>query len=568
MYNQNYKTIGKNYHFNQTIKLGTNEFKPSNQNSTGISLSNSLPSSRTNINSKPNNLNGNIFVNSNLNQNLQNKTLGPSFTNSSKLLNKINLNPVSNQQERVINFGQDSSENSFKRNLRKVGGYTPIQSSSYNIITGIQYSNQNNGINNLNYLTRNKAFSINPSLAMSKNILTATGYNLSLNGNPNPNSNSNTNRNSMSYNSPKNSEIYTNKTMNRSNSTNVLVSVDYTPNLTNRGEDGGYSLSKSGNTSGDANSVLNKVTTSSLPLKDQLSNDNKEKSSTGYQAPVVPHSISNARYDENYYYVKDCQSVREYAFKEEPNIGYRLQMEDMSRVVDKFAGDNDKILFNIFDGHGGYDVASYAKNRLPELLEKMLKENPNNSNQMEHILINLFNEIDEEIKYSEDEHVGSTATVVFITREKDGMNHSKKVLYCANVGDSRCVIINSLGVKRISKDHKVSDPAETKRIISTGGVIFAGRIYGQLILSRALGDFSLKKHGVISTPYVSKNIITEKDKYVVLASDGVWDVISDEEMFRLSLTISNSDEFVRKIITNSLMRGTQDNISCFVVKLS
>ncbi len=58
MYNQSYNTIGKNYHFNQTIKLGTNEYKSLNtnnkfnENNTGISLSNSLPSSRHNMNNK------------------------------------------------------------------------------------------------------------------------------------------------------------------------------------------------------------------------------------------------------------------------------------------------------------------------------------------------------------------------------------------------------------------------------------------------------------------------------------------------------------------------------------
>ena len=138
MYNQHYNTIGKNYHFNQAIKLGTSEYKSFNtnnklnENNTGVSLSNSIPPQRNNSNNKPNNLNGNIYMNSNLNQNLPNKTLGPSISSPNKFLNKVNLNPVSNQQERVINFGQDSSENSFKRNLRKVGGLTPIQSSSYN----------------------------------------------------------------------------------------------------------------------------------------------------------------------------------------------------------------------------------------------------------------------------------------------------------------------------------------------------------------------------------------------------------------------------------------------------
>jgi serine/threonine protein phosphatase PrpC len=78
------------------------------------------------------------------------------------------------------------------------------------------------------------------------------------------------------------------------------------------------------------------------------------------------------RIDETNYYIKDCFSIKEYAFKEDPNTAYRPQMEDMSKGIDRFAGDDNKGLFMIFDGHGGYEVAAFARNRIPELFEKKL----------------------------------------------------------------------------------------------------------------------------------------------------------------------------------------------------
>jgi len=187
-----------------------------------------------------------------------------------------------------------------------------------------------------------------------------------------------------------------------------------------------------------------------------------------------------------------------------------------------------------------------------------------------NIFVNAFHKVDEEVKFSDSEHMGTTACVVYITKEKDltGFNSYRKAVYCGNVGDSRCVVVNNFSAKRLSYDHKASDPSEIERVTSAGGVIFGGRVFGQLMLTRAIGDYALKKYGVISTPYMNKYFVSEKDKYLILASDGVWDVINDDEMFRLSNTVSNSDEFCKVIIKNSLLRGSRDNMSCLVIKLN
>ena len=65
-----------------------------------------------------------------------------------------------------------------------------------------------------------------------------------------------------------------------------------------------------------------------------------------------------------------------------------------------------------------------------------------------------------------------------------------------------------------------------------------------------------------------RHVLRPFDKYLILASDGVWDVITDEDMYRLHLTVSNCEEFVRLVVKTAMNRGSLDNISCIVIKLN
>ena len=87
------------------------------------------------------------------------------------------------------------------------------------------------------------------------------------------------------------------------------------------------------------------------------------------------------------------------------------------------------------------------------------------------------------------------------------------------------------------------------------------------MLSRAFGDWELKNFGVSNIPHFCKVELNEFDKYVVIASDGVWDVFSDNDILRMSFNVSNSKEFCGKIIQESLRKGSTDNLSCFVIKI-
>ena len=253
-----------------------------------------------------------------------------------------------------------------------------------------------------------------------------------------------------------------------------------------------------------------------------------------------------------------------FSYMEDQNSEFRDDMQDMSKIIDSFANDPSKQLFCLYDGHGSGDVAKFAKERFPDILAAQLSKPKNN--QTEKALTNAFTKLDEEIKKEvSSENAGSTACICYVTIESN-----KKVLYTANVGDTRAVLLTKSGVKRLSYDHKCSDVVEEQRVKNSGGMIFNGRVYGQLILSRALGDHSLKKFGVISKPHINKHFINESDLYVIIASDGVWDVIKDEDLvniFSNNCTL-DTNQLASLIVNTSLKLESKDNISCILIKLN
>jgi protein phosphatase 2C family protein 2/3 len=151
-----------------------------------------------------------------------------------------------------------------------------------------------------------------------------------------------------------------------------------------------------------------------------------------------------------------------------------------------------------------------------------------------------FLEFDEAMQKDEqmrDELAGTTAITVFVKN-----NH----LFCANVGDSRAVASVKGVLEPLSQDHKPNNTEESNRINKAGGWVEYNRVNGNLALSRALGDFVFKRNVnmkpeeqmVIALPDVESRIINQDWEFIVLACDGIWDVLTNEEVV----------EFVRRRI--------------------
>jgi len=118
---------------------------------------------------------------------------------------------------------------------------------------------------------------------------------------------------------------------------------------------------------------------------------------------------------------------------------------------------------------------------------------------------------------------GSTACMALLRSET-----GRKVLYVANVGDTRAVLMSGASLaERLSYDHKSTDKIEAQRVKNEGGIIMDDRVGGSLAITRAFGDHALKKEGVTARPSIKKHILRPSDKYLVIASDGIWDVLED-----------------------------------------
>ena len=154
--------------------------------------------------------------------------------------------------------------------------------------------------------------------------------------------------------------------------------------------------------------------------------------------------------------------------------------------------------------------------------------------------------------------------VTALVREAGG----KRYLVVANAGDSRAVISREAGVSRLTYDHKPTDESEASRVTGGGAFIRDGRVNGMIGITRALGDHCMKQW-IISTPHVTVVELVPTDEYLVLACDGVWDVINDDEAiaFLKEKQEAPASQLARALAVEALKRGSQDNISVIVVRL-
>ena len=157
-------------------------------------------------------------------------------------------------------------------------------------------------------------------------------------------------------------------------------------------------------------------------------------------------------------------------------------------------------------------------------------------------------------------YMGATAVTCLI-RPEDGARN----LYVANAGDARAVLCRDGKAERLTYDHKASDRSEQERVQACGGWISMNRVHGVLAVSRALGDHAMKQ-SVISQPHFWKGQLSDGD-LVIIACDGLWDVISDQEAVDLIHSEIDPQIMSQKLMQHALERGGKDNISVMVIRL-
>eukprot|EP01080_Neovahlkampfia_damariscottae_P004349 gene4349-7705_t len=250
-------------------------------------------------------------------------------------------------------------------------------------------------------------------------------------------------------------------------------------------------------------------------------------------------------------------SVKQFGEFSEQNRRHRRKMEDSSIMIDQFRGNNEEGFFGIYDGHGGPMASQYAS----EVLHKHFEDALNKEKTVKDAFIYAYKVTDNELKQKGADSVGTTCVNAFVTK----IDKERK-LYVANAGDSRAVLYHESRSFRLSQDHKPSLKSEVDRIIEADGLLIQGRVNGIISLTRSLGDHNMKDW-IINDPYYSEMTITPKDKFLILACDGIWDVLTDQEAVTLIKEEIDSKKAAEKIVKEALKKFSKDNLSCIVIFL-
>ncbi|KAJ4708158.1 Phosphatase 2C family protein [Melia azedarach] len=249
-------------------------------------------------------------------------------------------------------------------------------------------------------------------------------------------------------------------------------------------------------------------------------------------------------------------------------------------------GMEDGAFCGVFDGHGknGHVASKIVRNRLPSLIlsqKHALSNNKaaaaNNRNfqidredaEMEpsnefykwkEACVSAFKVMDKEVKLQEnlDCSCSGTTAVVVIRQGED--------LVIANLGDSRAVLgtitdNGELKAVQLTTDLKPGLPCEADRIRKCNGRVLAlkeephiQRVWlpnedsPGLAMSRAFGDFLLKNHGIIAIPDISYRRLTSNDQFIVLATDGVFDVLSNNQVVSIVREAHKDQEAARAVV--------------------
>ncbi|CAI9264704.1 unnamed protein product [Lactuca saligna] len=215
-------------------------------------------------------------------------------------------------------------------------------------------------------------------------------------------------------------------------------------------------------------------------------------------------------------------------------------------------------LFAIYDGHLGDSVPSYLQKHL---FSNILKEgefwtDPNRS------ISKSYERTDQAIlSHNSDLGRGGSTAVTAIL-----INGCK--LWVANVGDSRAVLSNKGQAIQMSIDHEPN--TEWVSIENRGGFVSnmpgdVARVNGQLAVSRAFGDKNLKNH-LRSDPDITNADIDANNEILILASDGLWKVMSNQEAVDVAIKIRDPQKAAKQLAVEALKRESKDDISCIVVR--
>lgn len=272
--------------------------------------------------------------------------------------------------------------------------------------------------------------------------------------------------------------------------------------------------------------------------------------------------------------------------------GLRPTMEDEHFIrlnVATSAGQPVSLL-GILDGHCGRRVAELASRHVPDnfVTHKALGEN-NALAFVESII-----QADREIFHAMGRGTSNSGSSISCSGSGGSTLIAAAVhgrmLYVACLGDARAVLYDGNKTIPMSEDHKPTTKKEHTRILQCGGFVQFGRVCGVLAVSRALGDYEFKFTGnrfTMNRELIVSNVadvrqinLTDSSKFLLMACDGLWDVVENEEatqfvrdFLRYTPDVGSSPEATKRALNNccqklaefAIDRGSTDNVSVMLL---
>ncbi|XP_028658591.1 protein phosphatase 1K, mitochondrial [Erpetoichthys calabaricus] len=244
-------------------------------------------------------------------------------------------------------------------------------------------------------------------------------------------------------------------------------------------------------------------------------------------------------------------------------IGKRKENEDRFKVAQM----TENILyFAVFDGHGGAVAADFCDKYMEKYIADFLKEEEN----LELVLSKAFLEVDKNLE----NHIhssgnasllsaGTTATVALL---RDGVE-----LVVASVGDSRALLCRKGKAHKLTVDHTPERKDEKDRIKKSGGFVAWNslgqpHVNGRLAMTRSIGDFDLKRIGVIAEPETKRiNLHHVYDSFLALTTDGVNFIMNSQEICDVINQCHDPLEAAQVISEQALQYGSEDNSTIIIV---
>lgn len=244
--------------------------------------------------------------------------------------------------------------------------------------------------------------------------------------------------------------------------------------------------------------------------------------------------------------------------------GKRPHMEDRARIIDNFHGNYS--LFVLCDGHGGDFVADFCVRHIASILKKHLDSGLD----MKSSLTKTNSDLDDLVSEQESYMTGTTCIVIL---------KSSDHVWVSNCGDSRAIMNSGLRVIDLSKDHKPIGN-EQVRIEALGGHIQSmngdvPRVNGELALTRAIGDKRLRPY-VIPTPDVSQFKFSNDNKFIIMATDGLWDIMTSSDVNRMvfsqyrrnmELTDNQLLEKISNVLEQTIKETIEDNTTIIITHI-